>query len=146
MGMCKECGEVVSFQNMTDGVCYKCAGILEETVKNKEPEQVQPQDENRIKPVKRKMVIAASILVALIVGSILFYVKAKEKNEIKKLASMYSFGFGERYSPDQIEILSSYTSQGREIQVLKIGRKKICEMPVIDTNNGLMALGITCKE
>ena len=141
MPKCSKCGEIVSEAKVTDGVCHNCLGTENNT-------QQTIQESNKEKKTKSgKQAIVFTVVMLLFVAGIIFHSEQKQKFEsiVKALAYKYNVGlYNMTSSPNEIEVIDSYKKEGKYIQILKIGRQ-ICEMPMVETNAGWVALGMNCR-
>jgi len=144
MPKCSKCGEIVSAIEIKDGVCFDCLGIESNT-----QQTIQESNEEKESKADKIGIITLIIMVFLFVGGGMYFYKHQQHQKwistVKTLASKYKIGLlGINYSPDEIEIIDSYKKEGKYIQILKIG-KHICEMPMVKTSDGWVALGLKCK-
>jgi len=137
MPKCSKCGEVVSETEVKDGICHNCLGV-----NNNTQQIIQESNEEKESQAYKIGIIILIMMVFLFVGG---GIHQKWISTVKTLASKYKIGlFGINYSPDEIEIIDSYKKEGKYIQILKIG-KHICEMPMVETSDGWVALGLKCR-
>lgn len=85
---------------------------------------------------KFKVIIS---LVILVVGGYYIYDYLVTQHIVKELFTNYK-----TVDENKIEIVDSYKSKGHTVYIIKVDNM-ICEMPVIKSNDGWYASGLSCE-